>query len=148
MPNQPGGYPETPAATTVSAVVFTQNIITMALTQTDLKDTLPLIARGKVRDVYQLSGDELLFVATDRISAYDAIMKNVGPRPSMCGVFKLVFCLIVLYRASPTKANFLQHFRTTGSRFYRMCAPIILSRRLCQPQFPRNITPSYKEGLW
>ncbi|KAF8477447.1 hypothetical protein BDZ91DRAFT_709276 [Kalaharituber pfeilii] len=51
----------------------------MALTQTDLKGVLPLIARGKVRDVYQLNEDSLLFVATDRISAYDCIMNNGIP---------------------------------------------------------------------
>lgn len=49
----------------------------MALTQTNLEGALPLIARGKVRDVYSLSDFSLLFVATDRISAYDAVMKNV-----------------------------------------------------------------------
>ncbi|KAF8420415.1 hypothetical protein EV426DRAFT_612248 [Tirmania nivea] len=51
----------------------------MALTTTDLKGFLPLLARGKVRDVYQLNDDSLLFVATDRISAYDALMKNGIP---------------------------------------------------------------------
>ncbi len=34
---------------------------------------VPLLKRGKVRDVYDL-GDKLLFIATDRISAYDVIM--------------------------------------------------------------------------
>ena len=34
--------------------------------------------RGKVRDVYDL-GDTLLFVATDRISAFDCIMPNGIP---------------------------------------------------------------------
>ncbi|CUS15838.1 unnamed protein product [Tuber aestivum] len=51
----------------------------MALTCTDLRGTLPLLAQGKVRDVYTLSSDYLLFVATDRISAYDFIMKNGIP---------------------------------------------------------------------
>ena len=55
-----------------------QPAIAMALTTTDLKGTLPLLARGKVRDVYQLNDNSLLFVATDRISAYDVIMKNVS----------------------------------------------------------------------
>ncbi|EGX51913.1 hypothetical protein AOL_s00043g647 [Orbilia oligospora ATCC 24927] len=50
-----------------------------AVTNTDLKGALPLLARGKVRDVYTLSGSELLFVATDRISAYDVIMENGIP---------------------------------------------------------------------
>ena len=34
--------------------------------------------RGKVRDVYDL-GDKMLFVATDRISAFDCIMPNGVP---------------------------------------------------------------------
>lgn len=38
-------------------------------------DDIPLFRRGKVRDVYDL-GDKLLFVATDRISAFDVIMSE------------------------------------------------------------------------
>ena len=40
----------------------------------DLQD-IPLFKKGKVRDVYDL-GDKLLFVATDRISAFDVVMRN------------------------------------------------------------------------
>lgn len=40
---------------------------------------LPLIHRGKVRDVYQISEDRLLFVATDRISAFDCVMPTPIP---------------------------------------------------------------------
>ncbi|KAF8249720.1 SAICAR synthetase [Wilcoxina mikolae CBS 423.85] len=48
-----------------------------ALTSTDLHGALPLIAQGKVRDIYALpDNSSLLFVATDRISAYDVVMKN------------------------------------------------------------------------
>ncbi|KAK9453229.1 hypothetical protein V1511DRAFT_103292 [Dipodascopsis uninucleata] len=47
-----------------------------ALTSTNLHSTLELIARGKVRDIYSLDESTLLFVATDRISAYDVVMKN------------------------------------------------------------------------
>ena len=39
---------------------------------------LPAPKRGKVRDVYDL-GDTLLFVATDRLSAFDVIMPNGVP---------------------------------------------------------------------
>ena len=39
---------------------------------------LPLIARGKVRDIYDL-GDRLLFLATDRISAFDCILGSGIP---------------------------------------------------------------------
>lgn len=52
-----------------------------ALTTTDLP--LKLVAKGKVRDVYGAGitsgpyAGALLFVATDRISAFDIILKNV-----------------------------------------------------------------------
>ncbi|HJO92019.1 MAG TPA: phosphoribosylaminoimidazolesuccinocarboxamide synthase [Victivallales bacterium] len=48
-----------------------------ALLQTEVK-SFPLINRGKVRDIYDL-GDSLLFVATDRISAFDFVMPNGIP---------------------------------------------------------------------
>ncbi|OKL63089.1 Phosphoribosylaminoimidazole-succinocarboxamide synthase [Talaromyces atroroseus] len=50
-----------------------------ALTKTDLQGMLPLIARGKVRDLYEIDEKTLLFIATDRISAYDVIMDNGIP---------------------------------------------------------------------
>jgi len=40
---------------------------------------LPLIARGKVRDIYQIDEHHLLFVTTDRISAFDVIMPSPVP---------------------------------------------------------------------
>ena len=40
---------------------------------------LKLFARGKVRDTYELTADQLLMVATDRISAFDHILPNGIP---------------------------------------------------------------------
>ncbi|MGA2991502.1 MAG: phosphoribosylaminoimidazolesuccinocarboxamide synthase [Candidatus Korobacteraceae bacterium] len=40
---------------------------------------LKLYASGKVRDVYQVDGEHLLFVATDRISAFDYILASGIP---------------------------------------------------------------------
>jgi phosphoribosylaminoimidazole-succinocarboxamide synthase len=51
--------------------------MTKALLTTDL-GSLPLLARGKVRDIYTL-GEELLFVATDRISAFDHVLGSGIP---------------------------------------------------------------------
>ena len=48
-----------------------------ALIETELPG-IPLINRGKVRDVYDL-GDSLLFVATDRLSAFDVVMPDGIP---------------------------------------------------------------------
>lgn len=41
---------------------------------------LPLIHRGKVRDVYQVGANELILVATDRISAFDCVIPTAIPR--------------------------------------------------------------------
>ncbi|SES98633.1 phosphoribosylaminoimidazole-succinocarboxamide synthase [Nitrosomonas marina] len=42
-------------------------------------ESLPLVHRGKVRDIYAVGGDNLLIVQTDRISAYDVILPNPVP---------------------------------------------------------------------
>jgi phosphoribosylaminoimidazole-succinocarboxamide synthase len=49
-----------------------------ALLQTNL-GSLPLTARGKVRDIYAISPDQLLFVASDRISAFDHVLGSGIP---------------------------------------------------------------------
>ncbi len=41
--------------------------------------SLPLLARGKVRDNYAVGSDRLLMVATDRLSAFDVVMKAPVP---------------------------------------------------------------------
>jgi len=40
---------------------------------------LPLIGRGKVRDIYSVDNDHLLLVTTDRLSAYDVVMSDPVP---------------------------------------------------------------------
>ena len=40
---------------------------------------LPLIARGKVREIYDAGDDRLLLVASDRISAYDHVLPTPIP---------------------------------------------------------------------
>ena len=47
------------------------------VTKTDFKD-IPLLKRGKVRDVYEIE-DKLLIVASDRMSAFDVVMEDPIP---------------------------------------------------------------------
>jgi phosphoribosylaminoimidazole-succinocarboxamide synthase len=49
-----------------------------ALYQSSIK-SLPLLARGKVRDMYAVGDDKLLIVASDRISAFDVILDDPIP---------------------------------------------------------------------
>ena len=57
---------------------MTSELLDSVLLQTDFPD-LPLHASGKVRDVYNLNDQQLLFVATDRISAFDYILATGIP---------------------------------------------------------------------
>jgi phosphoribosylaminoimidazole-succinocarboxamide synthase len=42
-------------------------------------ESLPLLARGKVRDIYAVGDDKLLIITTDRLSAYDVILPTPIP---------------------------------------------------------------------
>jgi phosphoribosylaminoimidazole-succinocarboxamide synthase len=53
-------------------------LLDSVLLQTDFPD-LQLHASGKVRDVYQLNNEHLLFIATDRISAFDYVLATGIP---------------------------------------------------------------------
>ncbi|MEQ1689926.1 MAG: phosphoribosylaminoimidazolesuccinocarboxamide synthase, partial [Gemmatimonas sp.] len=48
-----------------------------AVSETQLP--LPLVRRGKVRDVYAVDAERLLLVTTDRISAFDVVMREAIP---------------------------------------------------------------------
>ena len=57
---------------------------TLIETNIPATDRLKPLSRGKVRDLYIIESEEtegaeeqLLFVATDRVSAFDVVLKNV-----------------------------------------------------------------------
>ncbi|MFZ0541691.1 MAG: phosphoribosylaminoimidazolesuccinocarboxamide synthase [Candidatus Sulfotelmatobacter sp.] len=58
---------------------MTPKLLDPVVLQTDFPD-LKLHASGKVRDVYQLDNERLLFVATDRISAFDYVLATGIPQ--------------------------------------------------------------------
>ena len=47
--------------------------MTDAIIETTIK-SLPLLQRGKVRDVYAVGDNHLLMIATDRLSAFDVVL--------------------------------------------------------------------------
>jgi phosphoribosylaminoimidazole-succinocarboxamide synthase len=57
---------------------MTSNLLDPILLQTDFPE-LHLHASGKVRDIYELDQGQLLFVATDRISAFDYVLATGIP---------------------------------------------------------------------
>src|ERR1700726_1660304 len=57
---------------------MTPKLLDPVILQTDFPD-LQLSASGKVRDVYRLDDERLVFVATDRISAFDYVLATGIP---------------------------------------------------------------------
>lgn len=58
-------------------------VVTQLISQPVLRESrlagIKLFSRGKVRDVYEVDGDRLLIVATDRLSAFDVVMNEGIP---------------------------------------------------------------------
>ncbi|NCS65069.1 MAG: phosphoribosylaminoimidazolesuccinocarboxamide synthase, partial [Betaproteobacteria bacterium] len=52
--------------------------MTDALFETSIK-SLPLIHKGKVRDIYAVDERRMLIVATDRLSAFDVVLPTPIP---------------------------------------------------------------------
>ncbi len=65
---------------------------------------IPLLARGKVRDIYDC-GDKLLIVATDRISAFDVVFPT--PIPLKGVVLTQLSCFWFAQTAGITKNHFI-----------------------------------------
>lgn len=64
-----------------------------AITKVDLSQyDIKKIASGKVREIFEIDDQTLLFVATDRISAYDVILNNVRTPCIVLSGFCCCFC--------------------------------------------------------
>jgi phosphoribosylaminoimidazole-succinocarboxamide synthase len=74
----------------------------------DLK-SLPLLARGKVRDNYAVGSDRILMLASDRISAFDVVMGQ--PIPGK-GALLTQLSLFWFARLGPEGLNICRHHLT------------------------------------
>ena len=79
-----------------------RRLTAMDLYESSLK-SLPLVARGKVRDIYAVGDDKLLLVASDRLSAYDVIMPTPIPEKGrvLTEVANFWFAKLAAHRAQP-----------------------------------------------
>ena len=71
-----GGYnagSSDPALPAMSAPLLGQPLLESRIT------SLPLVHKGKVRDIYAVGDDKLLIVTTDRLSAFDVVMPTPIP---------------------------------------------------------------------
>lgn len=61
-----------------ATVIIHTMISSAAMFESEIPD-LPLIGRGKVRDIYSVDDQHLLIVTTDRLSAYDVVLPDPVP---------------------------------------------------------------------
>jgi phosphoribosylaminoimidazole-succinocarboxamide synthase len=66
---------------------------------------LPLVRRGKVREVYEIDADTLLLVASDRVSAFDVVLRE--PVPHKGGVLTQLSAFWFERLASVISSHFL-----------------------------------------
>jgi len=81
------------------------------LLQTNLDGVVPLLHKGKVRDIYDL-GKSLLMIATDRISAFDCILPNGIPGRGR------ILTEMSLFWFTHTRSLISNHVITTDVRAY------------------------------
>src|ERR1700683_1182044 len=74
--NEPSALPPTPLAGARRQPFLKVPALT-AMLASDLP--LPLVGRGKVRDLYAVGEDRVLLLTTDRISAFDVVMAETIP---------------------------------------------------------------------
>ena len=101
---------------------MTTELLDSVLLQTDFPE-LKLHASGKVRDVYTLDADRLLFVATDRISAFDYVLATGIPHKGRVLTQLSVFWFDFLKSVTPT------HFLTASVDDYPAVLQAFRSRR-------------------
>lgn len=70
--------PQRDTANTRTDGGYAQYMIEEALFESHIP-SLPLLGRGKVRDIYAIDDDHLLIVTTDRLSAYDVVLPDPVP---------------------------------------------------------------------
>jgi phosphoribosylaminoimidazole-succinocarboxamide synthase len=83
---------------------------------TELTLPLPLVRRGKVREMYAIDGTTLLMVASDRVSAFDVVLAE--PVPNKGAVLTQMSAYWFRRLATVTPSHFLT--ATTDEILYRL----------------------------
>ena len=60
-------------------LILTDMSTSQTVTSSDLGSSLALVNKGKVRDIYSIDATTLLFVTTDRVSAFDVVLNSAIP---------------------------------------------------------------------
>jgi phosphoribosylaminoimidazole-succinocarboxamide synthase len=84
---------------------------------------LPLVRRGKVRDVYAVDDDRLLLVASDRVSAFDVVMDAPIPAKG------IVLTQLTAWWLAQLPADIPHHLLTTDVEAIVAAVPVLADAR-------------------
>lgn len=110
---------------------------------TSVLTSLPLLARGKVRDNYAVGDDRILMVASDRISAFDVIMGE--PIPGK-GALLTRMALFWFDRLGPTGLN-LCPIHLTGEAPESVVTPDEVAQVAGRSMLVKRLTPIPVEAV-
>src|SRR5690349_24257922 len=80
--------------------------------------------RGKVKDIYELGNEELLFVFTDRVSAYDVVLPSTIPRKGE------VLCKLAAFWFDYLKVRSEEHTSELQSRRDLVCRLLLVKKNI------------------
>jgi phosphoribosylaminoimidazole-succinocarboxamide synthase len=108
---------------------------------------LPPPYRGKVRDVYELPGNTLLIVSTDRLSAMDVVMKNGVPDKGRILTGISLFWFKYLSEQIPGLNTHLVSDPLSMSSLERILSPESMSQLLGRSMVVRKLNPFKVEAV-
>ena len=94
--------------------------------------SLPLLHRGKVRDIYEVDAGHMLVVATDRISAFDVVMPSPIPNKGalLTRVSNFWFDRFKGLIASQVSSLRLDELNLTAAEFEQVTGRCVIVKRL------------------
>ena len=114
-----------------------------AALHTSLLTSLPLLARGKVRDNYAVGDDRILMVASDRLSAFDVIMGE--PIPGK-GALLTQMALFWFDQLGPKGLN-LCPIHLTGDAPESVVTPAEVPQVVCRSMLVKRLKPLPVEAV-
>ena len=102
---------------------------------TESKLPLPLLRKGKVREVYEADREHLLLVASDRVSAFDVVMREAIPRKGAVLTqisafwFDLLGALVPSHFITARTAEILRRFPALRAHGSQIAGRTMLVRR-------------------
>jgi phosphoribosylaminoimidazole-succinocarboxamide synthase len=121
---------------------------------TESRLPLPLLRRGKVREVYEVDAGHLLLVASDRVSAFDVVMREPIPRKGAVLTqisafwFERLGGVIASHYVTARTAEILDHVPALAGRGDEIAGRAMLVRRTAPVPFECVVRGYLSGSAW